>query len=111
MPLRQAQVESGAAAVTGSGFEINDAIVALSDSLADAQPEPSTAAAAAVGGIGLDEAFEMAKVLASRGVFVGQSSGAYLVAAVEAAKADRDARVVTIFNDLGERYFSTGMWD
>ncbi len=61
--------------------------------------------------VGLDEAFEMAKVLASRGVFVGQSSGAYLVAAVEAAKADRDARVVTIFNDLGERYFSTGMWD
>ena len=56
------------------------------------------------------EAFEMAKIMASRGVFVGQSSGAYLVAAIDAA-AQKGARVVTIFNDLGERYFSTGMWD
>ncbi len=65
--------------------------------------------------VGLDEAVEMAKVMASRGVFVGQSSGAYLVAAVGVAAIDRavqrGARVVTIFNDLGERYFSTGMWD
>ena len=52
----------------------------------------------------------MAKVMAARGVFVGQSSGAYLVAAIDAA-AQKGARVVTIFNDLGERYFSTGMWD
>ena len=64
--------------------------------------------------VGLDEAFEMAKVIASKGIFVGQSSGAYLVAAVAATagavEAGEDATVVTIFNDLGERYFSTGMW-
>ena len=61
--------------------------------------------------VGLDEASAMARVLASRGVFVGQSSGAYLVAALDAAASEPGARVVTIFNDLGERYFSTGMWD
>ena len=61
--------------------------------------------------IGLDDAFAMAKVLASRGIFVGQSSGAYMVAAIDAAASGGNAKVVTIFNDLGERYFSTGMWD
>ncbi len=61
--------------------------------------------------VGLDEAYAMARVLASRGVFVGQSSGAYLVAALDAASSEPGAHVVTIFNDLGERYFSTGMWD
>ncbi len=60
--------------------------------------------------VSLDEAYAMAKVLAAHGLFVGQSSGAYLVAAVEAA-TEPGSQIVTIFNDLGERYFSTGMWD
>lgn len=59
--------------------------------------------------VGLDEAHAMARTLATRGLFVGQSSGAYLVAAAQVAEPG--SRVVTIFNDLGERYFSTGMWD
>ena len=61
--------------------------------------------------VGLDEASAMARVLATCGIFVGQSSGAYMVAALDAANSAPGARVVTIFNDLGERYFSTGMWD
>ena len=40
----------------------------------------------------------------------GQSSGAYVQGAYEIAKRDRSGQVVTIFNDIGERYFSTGMW-
>ena len=60
--------------------------------------------------VSLDEAYAMAKILAARGLFVGQSSGAYLVAAVDAA-TEPGSQIVTIFNDLGERYFSTGMWD
>ena len=44
------------------------------------------------------------------GLFAGQSSGAYVQGAYEIAKRDRSGQVVTIFNDIGERYFSTGMW-
>jgi cysteine synthase B len=53
----------------------------------------------------------MSKLLASNGIFAGQSSGAYLLGAYEVAKELTRGRVVTIFNDIGERYFSTGMWD
>ncbi|MEE9198759.1 MAG: cysteine synthase family protein [Dehalococcoidia bacterium] len=61
--------------------------------------------------ISVDDAHEMSKLLASKGIFVGQSSGAYLQGAYEVARRARKGRIVTIFNDLGERYFSTGMWD
>lgn len=61
--------------------------------------------------INLDVAIDMAHDIAAQGVFVGQSSGAYLVAANEIAKIEDKAVIVTIFNDLGERYFSTGMWN
>jgi len=27
------------------------------------------------------------------------------------AREDPKARIVTVFSDTGERYFSTGMWD
>ncbi|MCI0441536.1 MAG: hypothetical protein L0177_20740 [Chloroflexi bacterium] len=50
-------------------------------------------------------------MLASKGHFVGQSSGAYLLGAYEVAKDAKRGNIVTIFNDIGERYFSTGMWD
>ncbi len=61
--------------------------------------------------IDVDLALKMSKLLASKGIFVGQSSGAYLAGAYEVAKTIKNGRVATIFNDMGERYFSTGMWD
>ena len=61
--------------------------------------------------IDVDASYEMSKLLASRGIFAGQSSGAYLWGAYEVAREARKGRIVTILNDIGERYFSTGMWD
>jgi cysteine synthase B len=61
--------------------------------------------------INLDVAIDMAHDVAAQGIFVGQSSGAYLVAANQIAQKENKAVIVTIFNDLGERYFSTGMWN
>lgn len=59
----------------------------------------------------IDEAYALCLSLARQGVFVGQSSGAYLKGAIEIAREDPKARIVTVFSDTGERYFSTGMWD
>lgn len=59
----------------------------------------------------IDDAFEMCGRLARCGFFVGQSSGAFLKGALEVAKTAPDARIVTVFPDLGERYFSTRLWD
>lgn len=55
------------------------------------------------------DAYEAAKLLAKEeGIFCGPSSGAALVAALKTAKAfGVGKRVVTIFPDTGERYFST----
>jgi cysteine synthase B len=61
--------------------------------------------------IDIDAAYQMSKLLASNGIFAGQSSGAYLQGAYQVARVARRGRIVTIFNDIGERYFSTGMWD
>jgi cysteine synthase B len=61
--------------------------------------------------VDVDEAYEMSKRLASKGLFAGQSSGAYVLGAYHIAKRVRAGKIVTIFNDIGERYFSTGMWD
>jgi len=58
-----------------------------------------------------EDAYALCQSLAHRGVFVGQSSGAYLKAALEVARESAGARVVTVFSDLGERYFSTRLWD
>jgi S-sulfo-L-cysteine synthase (O-acetyl-L-serine-dependent) len=61
-----------------------------------------------------DEAHAMCVRLARLGFFVGQSSGAYLggEGGVErVARRERHGRFVTLFNDLGERYFSTRLWD
>ena len=59
----------------------------------------------------VDEAKRMSRVLASVGVFAGQSSGGYVMGAYDVALGIEEGRVVTILNDIGERYFSTGMWD
>src|SRR5262247_297814 len=59
----------------------------------------------------VDEAYQMCVRLAAAGFFVGQSSGAYMAGVLRVAQRDRRGRFVTIFNDLGERYFSTRLWD
>jgi cysteine synthase B len=58
-----------------------------------------------------EDAYAMSHKLAKQGLFVGQSSGAYLWGARQAAKDAKRGRIVTTFNDIGERYFSTGLWD
>ena len=59
----------------------------------------------------IDEAYALCQSLAKTGLFVGQSSGAYLKGSVDVARESPKARIVTVFSDLGERYLSTGMWD
>ena len=59
----------------------------------------------------IDHAYDMCSRLAKQGWFVGQSSGGYLKGAYEVAKEIQEGVVVTVFNDLGERYFSTRLWD
>ena len=61
--------------------------------------------------IGLEEAVRTARALARRGLFVGPSSGAYVLAACRLAEHHGFASVVTILNDGGERYGTTGMWE
>jgi S-sulfo-L-cysteine synthase (O-acetyl-L-serine-dependent) len=58
-----------------------------------------------------DEAHAMCLRLARAGFFVGQSSGAYMTGVERVARRERRGRIVTLFNDLGERYFSTRLWD
>jgi len=59
----------------------------------------------------VEKSYEMSKLLARKGLFAGQSSGAYVQGAYEVARQARKGKIVTIFNDIGERYFSTKMWD
>ncbi|HET9217524.1 MAG TPA: PLP-dependent cysteine synthase family protein [Terriglobia bacterium] len=50
-------------------------------------------------------------LLARFGLFAGQSSGAYLQGVYETAKRIRKGTIVTILNDIGERYMSTRLWE
>jgi cysteine synthase B len=60
----------------------------------------------------IDDAFTLCgRIGREMGLFVGQSSGAYLKVAYEVAKREKKGTFVTIFNDLGERYFSARLWD
>src|SRR5215475_2206395 len=61
--------------------------------------------------ISVDETYTMCQRLAAAGFFVGQSSGAYLAGVEKVARRQRRGRFVTLFNDIGERYFSTRLWD
>lgn len=56
------------------------------------------------------DAYEVSSQMASQGLFVGQSSGAYMLGAKMIAEESKSGHLVTIFNDIGERYFSTSMW-
>ena len=60
--------------------------------------------------VGVDEAYAMCQRLAAAGFFVAQSSGAYMVSVEKMARRQPRGRFVTVFNDLGERYFSTRLW-
>lgn len=60
--------------------------------------------------VDIDEAYRMSRKLALQGVFAGQSSGAYVLGASQVAARSPGAHVVTVLNDIGERYFSTSMW-
>jgi S-sulfo-L-cysteine synthase (O-acetyl-L-serine-dependent) len=53
----------------------------------------------------------MCATLARYGIFAGQSSGAYLQGVYDTAKRIRKGVIVTLLNDIGERYMSTGLWE
>ncbi len=59
----------------------------------------------------IENAHEMCIRLARQGWFVGQSSGGYLYGAYKLAQQIQKGVIVTVFNDIGERYFSTKLWD
>jgi cysteine synthase B len=57
------------------------------------------------------DAARMCALLARYGIFAGQSSGAYLQGVYATAKRIRKGVIVTILNDIGERYMSTRLWE
>ena len=58
------------------------------------------------------EAFETARLLASKeGVIAGSSSGAAMAAVLKLIKSGAKGNIVTVFPDRGDRYFSTGLYD
>ena len=58
------------------------------------------------------EAFENARILASReGIFAGSSSGAALAAVRKLVESGARGTIVTVFPDRGDRYFSKGLYD
>ena len=57
-----------------------------------------------------DEAKHCCQILAKQGIFVGQSSGCYIAACSKLMEKIDSGRIVTIFNDFGDRYFSSGLW-
>jgi len=59
-----------------------------------------------------DAAFEMARSIVSReGIFVGMSSGAAMLAALELIKGLDDGFVVVVFPDRGDKYLSTNLFN
>ena len=61
-------------------------------------------------GVSIEDAYEMCQKLAKIGFFVGQSSGAYMKVVERVVERIDEGVGVTVFSDLGERYFSTGLW-
>lgn len=60
--------------------------------------------------VSIDDAYEYCQKLARIGFFVGQSSGGYLKGVESVVSRIERGVVVTVLNDFGERYFSTGLW-
>lgn len=57
------------------------------------------------------DAARMCALLARYGLFAGQSSGAYMQGVYETAKRIGKGTIVTLLNDIGERYMSTLLWE
>jgi cysteine synthase B len=57
------------------------------------------------------QAARMCALLARYGLFAGQSSGAYMQGVYETAKRIGKGTIVTLLNDIGERYMSTRLWE
>ncbi|MFQ5964731.1 MAG: PLP-dependent cysteine synthase family protein [Candidatus Scalinduaceae bacterium] len=58
-----------------------------------------------------EDSKEMCNILSREmGLFVGQSSGAFMKGALELAREINEGVIVTIFPDTGNRYFSTQLW-
>ena len=60
--------------------------------------------------VSVEAAYDMCWRLAGAGFFVGQSSGAYMQGVYTVAQTVQSGHIVTLFNDLGERYASTHLW-
>ena len=59
-----------------------------------------------------DEAFEASrKLAATEGIFAGTSSGAAYVAAEKIAAREEGKRIVAVFPDRGDRYFSAHLYE
>ncbi len=59
-----------------------------------------------------EEAFAMARaIVLKEGIFVGMSSGAAMIAALECIKEIDEGFVVVAFADRGEKYLSTSLFD
>ncbi len=59
-----------------------------------------------------EEAFEMAReVIRKEGIFIGMSSGAAMLAAIETAKNIEKGTIVLIFPDRAEKYLSTKLFN
>jgi len=59
-----------------------------------------------------EEAFAMARaIVLQEGIFVGMSSGAAMIAALECIKEIDEGFVVVCFADRGEKYLSTALFD
>ncbi|WP_031514615.1 PLP-dependent cysteine synthase family protein [Desulfofalx alkaliphila] len=59
-----------------------------------------------------EAAFKMArKIISQEGIFVGMSSGAAMIAALECIKEIDDGFVVVLFPDRGEKYLSTDLFN
>jgi cysteine synthase B len=59
----------------------------------------------------IDDAFDACHEAAQKGLFVGQSSGCFLAGSTILAREIGEGTIVTILPDMGERYFSTRLWD
>jgi cysteine synthase B len=58
-----------------------------------------------------EEAFAMSRsIVLQEGIFVGMSSGAAMVAALECIKGLKEGFVVVLFADRGEKYLSTNLF-
>jgi S-sulfo-L-cysteine synthase (O-acetyl-L-serine-dependent) len=58
-----------------------------------------------------DDSSRYCGLLARNGLFAGQSSGAYMHGVYETARRIGQGVIVTLLNDIGERYMSTALWD